>query len=75
MNLIKNERVKLLATALNNIASATIVTGFVAPLVAVLYHMPAPAIGWFWILSAAVCVFSGFSLHMVAQSVLGRLEP
>lgn len=37
MALVANERWKLTATALNGLAVATMVTGFVAPLVAVSY--------------------------------------
>jgi hypothetical protein len=43
MSLIANERWKLTATALNGVAVATIVTGFVAPLVAVSYGVSSTA--------------------------------
>jgi hypothetical protein len=33
MSLVQNERTKLLATALNNVSVATIVTGIIAPIV------------------------------------------
>ena len=37
MSMIHNERTKLLATALNNVGVATLITGVVAPTVATLY--------------------------------------
>ena len=37
MSLIHNERTKLISTALNNAAVATIVTSFVAPVAGYLY--------------------------------------
>jgi hypothetical protein len=39
-NLIHNERTKLLATALNNTAVATLVTAIIAPVVGLLYGTP-----------------------------------
>ena len=41
MSLVANERWKLTANALNGVAIATMVTGFVAPLVAVSYGVSA----------------------------------
>ena len=74
MALVANERWKLTATALNGLAVATMVTGFVAPLVAVSYGVSgAPgnayfaAVGLIWF-SAAV------ALHIAARFVLGSLK-
>lgn len=50
MSLIENERTKLLATALNNVGVATIITGVVAPTVATLYGAPAAGAGQWWVL-------------------------
>jgi len=48
---VHNERLKLLATALNNLGVATIVTGLIAPLVSSLYGFtsPGPSQRW-WLL-------------------------
>jgi hypothetical protein len=43
MNLVHNERTKLLATGLNNVAVATIVTAIIAPIVGFLYGSPSAA--------------------------------
>jgi hypothetical protein len=37
MNLVRNERIKLLATALNNSAVATVATAIIAPMAGFLY--------------------------------------
>jgi hypothetical protein len=64
---IHNERVKLLATALNNAALAFIVAGFIAPLVTGQLQG-----GW---RAAAIVLWVGLGvgLHFSARGVLGRL--
>jgi hypothetical protein len=73
MSLIHNERVKLLATALNNTAVATVVTAVVAPIAAFLYGSIVVASAW-WPLMGLVWFFGGLSLHVTAQLMLGRLK-
>ena len=73
MELIHNERMKLLATALNNSAVATIVTAVIAPTASLLYGLTAIATGW-WLAMALVWFLGGLSLHITAQLVLGRLK-
>jgi hypothetical protein len=75
MSLIQNERTKLLATALNNVAVATIATALIAPTASVLYSgdqtpfWPGRAVlGLAW-LGGGIC------LHVFAHIVLGRLKP
>jgi hypothetical protein len=63
-----NERLKLLATTLNNLALALVVAGYVAPVVA--GTIPASPKG---IVAVAWLLF-GVGLHGVAQWVLGRLR-
>lgn len=75
MSLIENERTKLLATALNNVGVATIITGVVAPTAATLYGTPATGSGQWWFLIAAVWLLAGIGLHVLGQVVLGRLKP
>ena len=74
MNLIQNERTKLLATALNNVSVATVVTGIIAPIVGFLYGSPSAAASkWWWLIGAAWLIVGG-GLHVAAQAVLGRLK-
>jgi hypothetical protein len=74
MNLVHNERTKLLATALNNTAVATVVTAIVAPIVGFLYGTPTAAASKFWPLIGLIWLLVGLGLHAVAQGVLGRLK-
>jgi len=73
MSLVYNERIKLLAVALNNAAVATVAAAIIAPMAGFLYGSSAiassrwPFIGLAWLLG-------GLSLHVVAQLVLGRLK-
>jgi uncharacterized membrane protein len=69
MHAIHNARVQLLATALNNIALAFVVAGFVAPVVTrQLQSANAALVTLAWIALGA-------ALHIVAQLALGRLRP
>jgi hypothetical protein len=73
MSMIKNERIKLFATALSNTGVATVVTAIIAPMAGLLYGSGAitsdqwPFIGLAWFLG-------GFVLHVCAQVALGRLR-
>jgi hypothetical protein len=74
--LIHNEKVKLTAACLNTIAAATIVTGVVAPLVAVVFGFPtagAMSAHGFALASVAWLSF-GVALHFLARGMLGRLR-
>jgi hypothetical protein len=72
--IIHNERTKLLATALNNVAVAAFVTGFIAPIVGFLYGSPtATATRWWWLIGI-VWLLVGVGLHTTAQAVLGKLR-
>jgi hypothetical protein len=75
MSVIENERIKLTATALNNIGVATFVTALVAPAVSFLYgaFIPGPH-GW-WLLIALGWCAAGIVLHFLARGILGRLQP
>jgi hypothetical protein len=53
MSLIRNEQTKLLATALNNTAVATVATAIIAPMAAFLYGSNALVSSW-WPLPEAV---------------------
>jgi hypothetical protein len=75
-DLVHNERVKLTANLLNAAASGMVVTGVVAPLVAVLYGVPglgeagALVIG----LGTGAWLAASVILHIAARAVLGSLR-
>ena len=74
MKLVYNERIKLLATALNNMAVATVVTAVVGPTVGILNGTPGAAITAWWVLSGVLWFLAGIGLHLLGQGVLGRLK-
>lgn len=73
MSLVHNERTKLLATALNNVAVATVVTALIAPAASFLYGATTPAGGGWWLAIGIAWLTGGIILHLAAQRVLGRL--
>ena len=75
MSMIHNERTKLLATALNNVGVATLITGVVAPTVATLYGATNVGGDRLWFLVAGVWLLAGIGLHLVAQLIIGKLKP
>jgi hypothetical protein len=73
MSLIRNERIKLFASALNHVAVATIVTAIVVPSISFLYNPPWPMGNHWWLFAGAVWLGVGTGLHVMAIIVLGRL--
>ena len=73
MSLIENERTKLLATAMNNMAVATIITAVVTPMVRLLYGSQT-LISPYWLAFWLLWLFVGVALHLSAQAILGRLK-
>jgi len=71
---IKNEKRKLAATALNNIAVATVVAGLVAPVIALGYQFSAPH-GKYWIAFPVLWFMAAYIIHQIARRQLERLEP
>ncbi len=71
---IRNEKRKLAATALNNIAVATVVTGLVAPVIALGYQFSAPH-GRYWIAFPVLWLVAAYIIHQIARRQLERLEP
>jgi hypothetical protein len=69
MSLIHNERIKLLATALDRASTACIVVGLLTPVVS-------GAIGatWYTIASIAIWLFIALVLHWAGNRILGRLK-
>ncbi len=74
MDPIHNERVKLTATALNNTAIATIVTGLIAPAASYGYGFANLPPGPFWWIIGAAWLVGGVTLHVAGRVVLGRLR-
>lgn len=76
MSLVKNERRKLFATLLNNMANGCFVVGLVAPTAAMIYKLDnAPYISA-GKLELGVCIWVSvlIGLHVVAQWIIGGLE-
>jgi hypothetical protein len=73
MSLVHNERIKLLATALNNTAVAIFAAAIIAPVAGFLYGSIQTASVW-WALMGLAWFLGGLSLHITAQLVLGRLR-
>ncbi len=71
---IRNEKRKLAATALNNIAVATVVAGLVAPVIALGYQFSAPH-GKYWIAFPVLWLVAAYVIHQIARRQLERLEP
>ena len=72
--LVQNERIKLFATAVNNIGVATVVTAFVTPIVGFLYSPPSATVTAWWPLIGLAWLLVGLCLHVFAQLALGRLQ-
>lgn len=64
---IHNERIKLLAAALNNLGLAFAIGGFVAPAISGRLLAGAGVIQLVWLVL-------GTALHLCAQLVLGRMQ-
>ena len=70
------ERVKLGATALNTLATASVTVGVLAPSAAFLYGVSATTRPlWQLVLGGAIWVLFAAGLHYLAQRLLGRLRP
>ena len=74
MSLIENERQKLTANWLNAIASGMIITGGVAPLVAIALNVANAAFSTV-LVSTAIWLSVAFGLHLFARRLLGKLIP
>jgi len=74
-NLIRNERIKLVASLLNAGAMAVITVGVFTPLAVSVYGIGEPPknIGFLGNLSV-VCIGSAIALHLIAHLVLEGLD-
>jgi hypothetical protein len=68
MHTVHNARITLLATALNNLALAVVVAGFVAPAASGQLHGGSQAV------TTLAWIGFGTALHVSGQLVLGRLR-
>ncbi len=75
MSLVRNERLKLVATALNNTAVATIITAVIGPIVGILNGASGTVVTAWWVFSGILWFLAGIGLHLVGLKVLGRLKP
>jgi hypothetical protein len=73
--LIRNERAKLFARALNTLATATVTAGAIAPIIAAFWGVGADRYGWGGLLiGAAVWFLAGVGSHCLASLVLGIMR-
>ena len=74
MALVRNERHKLTANALNGVAIATMVAGSIAPLIAASYGFASAPAHRFLALVTAVWFLAAIIIHIMARLVLGGLR-
>ena len=72
--IVRNERTKLLASALNTLGTTTIASALILPAIASAYRLTHP-LGALWPVIGIVWLGIGVALHVLAQIVLGRLIP
>lgn len=71
--LVRNEQLKLAATAFNNVGVGFVVTGVIAPAAAVAYQVSNPH-GRFWAIFVAICLLMGYLSHRIGRSILKGLR-
>ena len=69
----RNERRKITATALNNLAAAFLVTGIIVPVVSTAYGLPSPK-ARYWPAFALLWLASGTGLHWAARHEAEGIE-
>jgi len=73
---VHNEQTKLLATALNNVAVAFVVVGFVTPVIALSFGVSnAPPFQSATALFVVLWLSTGVCLHWAARRALRSLKP
>lgn len=73
MSLIRNERTKLLANALDRVSTACIAVGIFVPFGAAMGDFGLTP-SWTGVFSTSVWISAAIALHLGARSVLGGLE-
>jgi hypothetical protein len=75
VSLVGNERVKLTATWLNTLATATVTVGTLAPLASAVYGIgPSPLNPAVLLAMVTIWSLAGLALHLGARYVLGWLR-
>ncbi len=69
----RNEQVKLMATALNNLGIAFVVSGIIVPIVALAYQSSLPRTNY-WAAFALVWLAFGVGFHLSGRAALRRIE-
>jgi uncharacterized membrane-anchored protein len=72
--LVRNEQIKLAATASNNLAVAFVVTGVIGPAAAAAYQITTPN-GRFWIAFVVLWPMMGLLTHLIGRHILKGLLP
>ncbi|MCD2171623.1 hypothetical protein [Rhizobium sp. C4] len=75
MSLIRNERTKLLANALDRASTACAAAGFIAPAVAASVGSGTIHISVAAAFATIAWLFAAVALHFAGRHVLGRLQP
>ncbi|MDR6951446.1 hypothetical protein J2X65_000794 [Ancylobacter sp. 3268] len=75
MSLVHNERTKLTATLLNNVAAAMLITGGGGLIVALSYGPPGLTGGWSALGITAIWISSGAAIHYMARLLLKGSKP
>ncbi|MCB4769914.1 hypothetical protein LGR54_14945 [Ancylobacter sp. Lp-2] len=75
MSLVHNERTKLTATLLNNVAVAMFITGGIGPTVSLSYGLPGPTGGWSALGITTIWILGGSAIHYMARLLLKGLKP
>jgi len=73
--LVRNERIKLSAGAIDRLSTACIAAGFIAPAVSLANGQVVLALSTPLALSTATWLLAALALHFTARYVLGKLEP
>ena len=74
MNLIHNERAKLLANNLDRASSGALAAGFITPTASLATGNPSVTFSFGLAISTGIWILAAFALHMVARAVLGGLR-
>jgi uncharacterized membrane protein YhdT len=77
-DLVYNERVKLTATAINNVGIAAVVTGVIVPVAAFAYRTAPGSIdypAWYFAGFLFLWLSGGLVCHFIARTVLLRMRP
>jgi hypothetical protein len=73
---VQNERTRLTATWVNNVAAATVAAGTISPLAALAYgFMGAHRAAWIVAALSGAWILAGAGLHAIARAILGSLRP